>query len=182
MLGRKHKNKSKFRKNTYGNVDYDNFIIEYSPAKNKRIKYKTKCNGCNADRGYQRNVDAKRLCRKCRDNSIRMYTTEHRRIRSAMKANLSARLRNRLINKNRKSTFDILDYTVDELKKHLESKFQSGMSWDNYGKWEIDHVTPDSWFKYNSFNDDDFKKSWALNNLQPLWAADNRAKSNKRSG
>ena len=96
-----------------------------------------------------------------------------------MKANLVARLKQRLINKNKKSTFDILNYTVDDLKKHLESKFQPGMSWSNYGEWEIDHIKPDSLFKYNSTDDEEFKECWALDNLQPLWAKENRSKGNK---
>jgi hypothetical protein len=99
-----------------------------------------------------------------------------------MKANLTARLKQRLIGKNKKSTFDVLGYTVDDLKQHLESKFQLGMTWENYGEWEIDHVTPDSWFRYNSIEDEDFKKSWDLNNLQPMWVAQNASKSNRWSG
>jgi 5-methylcytosine-specific restriction endonuclease McrA len=56
------------------------------------------------------------------------------------------------------------------------------MTWDNYGEWEIDHVTPDSWFEYNSYDDLDFKKSWALDNLQPLWKNDNLHKGNRFRG
>ncbi len=73
---------------------------------------------------------------------------------------------------------------VDELKQHLESLFQPGMTWDNYGNggWEIDHKTPDSWFQYNSVNDQGFKDSWALANLQPMWATDNHRKGNTYEG
>jgi 5-methylcytosine-specific restriction endonuclease McrA len=99
-----------------------------------------------------------------------------------MKANLVARLKARLANKNKKSTFDILGYSVDELKVHLESSFKEGMSWDNYGEWEIDHITPDSWFQYNSTDDEGFKNSWALDNLQPLWKHENIAKGNRYRG
>ena len=53
------------------------------------------------------------------------------------------------------------------------------MSWDNYGEWHIDHILPDSSFYYVSTEDDEFKKCWALSNLQPLWAIDNLKKSNK---
>ena len=73
----------------------------------------------------------------------------------------------------------MLDYSVDDLKLHLESLFQPGMSWDNYGEWHIDHIVPDSWFEYNSYQDSSFKECWALANLQPLWAKDNLKKSNK---
>lgn len=77
-----------------------------------------------------------------------------------------------------------MEWTVEELKIHLESNFQSGMSWDNYGRngWHIDHIIPDSWFNYDSMNHEDFKKSWSLDNLQPLWEKDNCSKSNRYKG
>lgn len=182
VTGYRHKDKAKFRKFSYSNVNYDDRIVEFSPAGNPRKKYRMKCKDCGEDRGYQTNKDALRLCKKCRDKNVTKYTYEQKRIRCAMKANLVARLKQRLINKNKKSTFECLNYSVDELKIHLESKFQLGMSWDNYGEWHIDHITPDSWFEYNSFEDEGFKKSWALENLQPLWAKDNQSKGNRRSG
>lgn len=40
----------------------------------------------------------------------------------------------------------------------------------------------DRGFTYSSVNDKGFKKSWALNNLQPMWAKDNLKKHNKFSG
>ncbi len=40
--------------------------------------------------------------------------------------------------------------SVPELKQHLESHWQPGMSWSNYGygsdKWNIDHIIPCSFF------------------------------------
>ena len=59
--------------------------------------------------------------------------------------------------------------------------FQPGMSWDNYGKygWHVDHRIPVSSFNIISYDCDDFRKCWALENLQPLWAIDNIRKGNK---
>ncbi len=74
------------------------------------------------------------------------------------------------------------NYTVDDLKRHLESKFQDGMSWDNYGEWHIDHIKPETWFNYSSVDDEEFKKCWALDNLQPMWAKENISKGNKYEG
>lgn len=67
-------------------------------------------------------------------------------------------------------------YTVDELKHHLENKFVNGMSWDNIGKWHIDHIMPRASFHYTSYEDIEFRKCWALENLQPLWASENHKK------
>jgi hypothetical protein len=76
---------------------------------------------------------------------------------------------------------DLVDYTLDELKDHIENLFQPGMFWDNYGRygWHIDHKIPVSLFNIDSYDCKDFKKCWALENLQPLWARDNLKKGNK---
>jgi adenylate kinase family enzyme len=75
-----------------------------------------------------------------------------------------------------------LGYSVSQLKKHIESNFEPGMTWDNYGEWHIDHVVPDSWFTYDSANAEEFQKSWSLSNLSPMWAWQNIDKSNKYEG
>jgi len=73
----------------------------------------------------------------------------------------------------------LVGYTLKELITYLENKFKDGMSWNNYGKWHIDHIIPFSLWKFNSYNDREFKQCWALCNLQPLWANENRLKGNK---
>lgn len=80
-------------------------------------------------------------------------------------------------------TFDLLGYTVDQLMAHLERQFQPGMSWENYGQggWHIDHKVPLSAHNYTCPDDLDFKRAWALSNLQPLWGADNLSKGARMS-
>ena len=72
----------------------------------------------------------------------------------------------------------LVGYTIKDLMKHLESKFESWMTWDNYGEWVIDHIKPKSLFKYETAEDPEFKKCWALKNLQPLEKITNIKKSN----
>jgi hypothetical protein len=74
-----------------------------------------------------------------------------------------------------------LGCTIDELKTHLESLFQTGMTWDNYGHkgWHIDHIVPLCSFDLSDL--DQFKKACHYTNLQPLWAIDNLRKSSKIS-
>ena len=78
------------------------------------------------------------------------------------------------------STFDYLPYTSQQLKEHIESQFQEGMSWDNWGNgedcWHLDHIYPQSKLIYDTLDHPNFKKCWALENLQPLWAIDNLKK------
>ena len=74
---------------------------------------------------------------------------------------------------------NLVGYSLDDLCKHLEEDFREGMTWKNYGEWHIDHVIPLSKFRFESFEDADFKKAWALNNLQPLWADENMKKGRR---
>ena len=74
-------------------------------------------------------------------------------------------------------TIDILGYSALDLKNHIESQFQSGMTWLNYGEWEIDHIKPVTKFP----NDASIKEVCALDNLQPLWWYENLTKLNKFS-
>ena len=78
-----------------------------------------------------------------------------------------------------KRTFEILTYTPEELKAHLESQFDAAMNWNNYGVWHVDHIIPISKFTYSSEEDEGFKQCWALSNLRPMWGTDNCAKNNK---
>lgn len=79
-------------------------------------------------------------------------------------------------------TLDILGYTVDDLKLHLESKFTDGMSWDNYGRngWHIDHIKPLVLFSLDT--EESIKEAWSLSNLQPLWEYDNCSKGSMYNG
>lgn len=106
------------------------------------------------------------------------YSREHKHLSKNTRSLLFNYLKKRDIRKDGK-TFILLGYSTKELLEHLESKFLDGMTWDNYGKWHVDHIRPDSSFQYKSTYDKDFKECWALSNLQPLWAKDNLKKGNK---
>jgi hypothetical protein len=61
------------------------------------------------------------------------------------------------------------------LKIYLEEKFIDGMSWENQGKWHIDHILPLS----SATNEDELYKLCHFTNLQPMWATDNIRKGAK---
>jgi len=68
------------------------------------------------------------------------------------------------------------------LEAWLEIQFQSGMTWDNWGKtgwdgWEIDHIRPCASFDLSDLEQQ--KQCFHWTNLQPLWSAENRSKSGK---
>ena len=81
------------------------------------------------------------------------------------------------------STFEHLPYTPVELKEHIESQFDSHMTWDNYGTyWQIDHIIPQAALIYDSLNHPNFQKCWALENLQPLESKANATKGSLYAG
>ncbi len=84
-------------------------------------------------------------------------------------------------NKAGRSWEKLVGYSVKDLMAHLESNFLPGMSWQNYGQngWHIDHIIPRSVFNYEEPEDIDFKRCWALDNMQPLWWRDNLSKGAK---
>lgn len=135
------------------------------PEKARERNRKRRAENPDKEREYQRSSDKKRL------------STPKGRLTASVKAGVI-----RGIEKGTKagrSTFDLLGYTAEELKLHLEKLFLPGMTWDNYGEWHIDHIIPLSAHNYETPDDPDFKRAWALTNLQPLWAFDNISKHAK---
>lgn len=74
------------------------------------------------------------------------------------------------------STLEYIGCSASELKEYLESKFQKGMSWDNYGfeGWHIDHIKP--LCQYDLEDTEQQKEAFHYTNLQPLWAKENLSK------
>jgi hypothetical protein len=90
--------------------------------------------------------------------------------------------------KNGISCLKYFNYSIEELKQHLEIQFEPWMSWNNWGvynsntwdnndsttwTWQIDHIIPQSDLPYTSMQDENFKKCWSLENLRPLSAKQN---------
>lgn len=93
-----------------------------------------------------------------------------RKIAHVLRTRLNRAVRNKSAIKN-------LGCDITEFLAHLENKFTSGMNWNNYGKWEIDHIVPLSSFDLT--NDEELKKACHYSNMQPLWKADNIRKHAK---
>jgi len=93
----------------------------------------------------------------------------HKRMKVAVRKSLND-------NATRTAWTELCGYTLDELRAHLEARFTDGMSWENMALWHIDHVRPLASFNITGIDCPEFKKAWALDNLQPLWALDNLRK------
>jgi len=90
--------------------------------------------------------------------------------------------------KGRKSakTLELLGCTAAELRKYLESKFESWMTWENYGKrstiksWDIDHIIPCA--KFDLQCPVQQHACFHYSNLQPLEHFENIRKRDKIIG
>lgn len=63
-----------------------------------------------------------------------------------------------------------------EFMEHISSLFLDGMSFANYGEWEIDHIVPCSSFDLSIKEQRD--ACFHYKNMRPMWAKDNSKKSN----
>jgi hypothetical protein len=113
----------------------------------------------------------------------REYNRKKRlKIEIRLKNSISERIRAMIKKKGSQKINTAVDYlgcNQKEFLKYIESKFQNGMTFDNYGKfgWHIDHIIPCSAFDLTK--EEEQKKCFHYTNLQPLWWRDNIIKSNK---
>lgn len=135
---------------------------------------------------YEKNKE--KLAEKSKEYNEKTKNERNKRERLRRKNNpeykICCNLRKRiskLIRRNQKTGSAIRDLgcTTKELKVYLESQFEPGMSWDNYGLkgWHIDHIKPLSSFDLTDRNQ--FLEACHYTNLQPLWAEDNLKKGAK---
>jgi hypothetical protein len=77
-------------------------------------------------------------------------------------------------------TEKMLGCTYVEFCQYIESLWQEGMSWENYGLWQIDHIRPCASFDLSKIE----QQLSCLNftNMQPLWKSDNIKKGSKWLG
>lgn len=76
--------------------------------------------------------------------------------------------------------FRLLGCSVKELRAHLEKQFSPGMTWENYGKWHVDHKRPCA--SFNLHDESQRFQCFNFSNLQPLWAKDNLKKGSTYAG
>ncbi len=90
----------------------------------------------------------------------------------ALSASVARAIKTQVGRKAAKS-IKLLGCSIRKARKHIESQFQKGMSWENFGThgWHIDHIVPcyafDLRIKKNQY------KCFHYTNLRPLWASDN---------
>jgi len=87
--------------------------------------------------------------------------------------NIRKRLRDVMSGK-RSGKSAILGCNTEQLRTHIEKQFKRGMSWDNYGKWHVDHIQPLASFDLQDENQCAIACNYI--NLRPMWAQANMEK------
>ena len=128
----------------------------------------------------EKNLDRNRRYRAREEVKIKVSeATKIRRkedILYAMKVRLraaTARAFRNLSAEKKHTTLEMLGVeTFEQAVSHIENLFTEGMSWENMGKWHIDHITPLA----SASSVHHLKMLCNYKNLQPLWARDNLSK------
>jgi len=95
-----------------------------------------------------------------------------------MAQNLRSRVRGALKGSRRSAVFwNLIGCAPLELRVWIEYNFVGGMSWENYGKWHIDHILP--CISFDLTDPAAQRECFHYTNLQPLWASDNIRKGGK---
>jgi len=142
---------------------------------------KTKCENCgHTIKAYK----GKRFCSarcaaqgtaKERSEKTRKMTDTERRIKAVLKRHIM-RYRKRV---TMRQLLAWLGCTLREFVAMMESWMSDGMTWDNYGIWQLDHKKARGEFE-NLMDDSQAAECFHHSNLQCLWRGDNQRKENER--
>lgn len=121
----------------------------------------------------------------CSENRARISAQRKLRRHTDIEHSIAEKLRRTLVkvmNRFRTykaaSAFALLGCEVSFFVAHIESLFQPGMAWENYGRhWHIDHHVPIKAFDMN--NPEHQKWCFFWKNLQPMTKSDNFKKRDK---
>lgn len=119
----------------------------------------------NKDKYYAKTYERNNARRKT-DDLYNLKCRLSHRVRMAMKG---------IGLKKSQRTIEMIGCSWEDLVKHIERQFTTGMSWDNRSEWHIDHIIPLA----TATCEDDIIQLNHFTNLRPLWAEDNLRKSDK---
>lgn len=179
-----HKGYYWFYSEKYNQENLNRIILESNKPRRKAgvCLDKKECTKCNeikdlnefgaSKRGFGRRHSH---CKKCRLKYVknRYDNNEIVKLKKNLRKRLNAALKTKKWQKNSKFR-DYIGCDLETLKKHIESKFQPGMTWENYSLfgWHIDHIIPLSSAK----TEQELYKLCHYTNLQPLWREQNLRK------
>lgn len=133
-----------------------------------RLKHRERINALVREWHHSNKERLNEYCRNKRANDPQFA------IRNNLRCRVNTALRNVGLKRD-KHIEDLIGCTIEFLMGYLEAKFTDGMSWENRGKWHIDHIMPCASFDLTK--SEQRSLCFHYTNLQPLWAVDNIVKS-----
>lgn len=124
------------------------------------------------------------MCKYCGGSGICEHSKERNKCPTCdpigyLKSKVSCRVWGSLKENKLNKTVEYLGCNIQTYRDYIGSKFIEGMSWDNYGEWEIDHIIP---IKYNNPTLEEIIPRLHWSNTQPLWKSENASKGNRYIG
>jgi hypothetical protein len=174
-LKNKEKKKEYDRKRYY-TILKDQYKKDYLENREQRLKCQREYRLKNKERikEYQKKyrLKNKKYLKKWRIKNIeRIRNWENNKYKTDINFKLRKNCRNRIrkvlkgINKSA-STMELIGCTIEELRKHIESKFEPWMTWENHGLWDVDHIEACANFDLTDPVQQRICFHWS--NLQPL--------------
>lgn len=153
-------------------------------CENERQIAAAKANGYKHQKAYFKRDKGKASLKRYRENNpdkMREYANRYYDL--SIKTNAERRIKYNIKARHREvlnkfgyigvlNHQELLKCSYIALNRHIESKFQDGMSWDNYGEWELDHIYPFGVCK----DIEQAVEACHYKNIQPLWKEDNQSK------
>ena len=170
IYGQIHKKEISDNKKLYAKENKDKIREYLDKNKEKRRLYRVIYNKKYKEL-HRKELNQKRVDRIKNDIQFKLATNLRSRIREAVKQQNSG--------KRGGSGLRDLGCSVEEFKKYIESLWEIGMTWENWGLkgWHLDHIIPLASFDLT--DREKFLKACHYTNIQPLWALDNFLKKDK---
>jgi hypothetical protein len=148
----------------------------------KKDGYRPECKVCQSKKAREYRLKNGDKLKKYRiENKDKINTYKKNKKENDINYKITCNLRTRLwsaIKNNYKngSAVDDLGCSIEYFKVYIESRFENGMTWDNWGRdtWHLDHIEPLS--SFNLSNREEFLKAVNYKNIKPIWAKDNLTK------
>ena len=122
-----------------------------------------------------------------KDNPAKFAAHRRKYLRNSPRARIANNSRDRIRRmigaqgKGRGRSHRLIGCNADTLCLILESKFELGMTWGNYGSaWHVDHIIPLA--AYDLTDPEQQREAFHYTNLQPMWAHENMAKGDEVPG
>tara|TARA_R100000995_G_scaffold81249_2_gene53903 strand:+ start:496 stop:1281 length:786 start_codon:yes stop_codon:yes gene_type:complete len=131
--------------------------------------------------GWDKNYREKHKEKLNKKINERYHNNPEHKLRVSLRNSLGRLLRKSRVKKS-ESAIKLVGVDIPVLKKHIESLWEEGMTWDNWSRtgWHIDHIIPLSSFDLSKIEEQ--RIAFHYTNLQPLWAKDNLSKGSLWKG